>query len=110
VLYSLVLRGRLDTADDAAAGSGGAAGSGEVRRAAGRRSPRVSLAVGFAVVTLVAGVGLLVFAEPAWANGLGAVALIACAVTVFALASRPAPELAGRQAESLEHAAGGDPV
>jgi hypothetical protein len=49
-------------------------------------------------VTLVAGIGLLVFAEPAWANGLGAVALIACAVTVFALASGPTTELAGRQA------------
>jgi hypothetical protein len=35
----------------------------------------------------VAGTGLLVFADPAWAHGLGAVALIACAVTVFALAS-----------------------
>src|SRR2546423_1110547 len=92
VLYSLVLRGRLDTADDAAASSGGAAGPGEVRpRAAGHRAPRGSLAPGVAVVTLVAGIGLLVFAEPAWANGLGAVALIACAVTVFALASRAAP-------------------
>jgi hypothetical protein len=67
-----------------------------VPRAVGRRSPRISLAAGFAVVTLVAGVALLVFAEPAWANGLGAVALIACAVTVFALASRPTAELAGR--------------
>ena len=95
VLYSLVLRGRLDTA---VVSDSGAAGSGEVPRAAGRRSPRVSLAAGFAVVTLVAGIGLLVFAEPAWANGLGAVALIACAVTVFALASRPTTELAGRQA------------
>src|SRR6185312_11101228 len=103
VLYSLVLRGRLDTA---VVSDAGAAASGEVPRAAGRRSPRVSLAAGFAVVTLVAGIGLLVFAEPAWANGLGAVALIACAVTVFALASRPTTELAGRQAESLEHAAG----
>jgi cytochrome bd-type quinol oxidase subunit 2 len=88
VLYSLVLRGRLDTA---VVSDAGAADSGEVRRrAVGGRSPRVSLAAGFAVVTLVAGIGLLVFAEPAWANGLGAVALIACAVTVFALASRPA--------------------
>jgi cytochrome d ubiquinol oxidase subunit II len=95
VLYSLVLRGRLDTA---VVSDSGAAGSGEVPRAAGRRSPRVSLAAGFAVVTLAAGIGLLVFAEPAWANGLGAVALIACAVTVFALASRPTTELAGRQA------------
>jgi cytochrome bd ubiquinol oxidase subunit II len=98
VLYSLVLRGRLDTADSGAVSDSGAAGSGEVAPAAGRRSPRVPLAAGFAVVTLVAGIGLLVFAEPAWANGLGAVALIACAVTVFALASRPTTELAGRQA------------
>ena len=103
LLYSLVLRGRLDTA---VVSDSVAAGAGEVPRAAGRRSPRVSLAAGFAVVTLVAGIGLLVFAEPAWANGLGAVALIACAVTVFALASRPTTELAGRQAESRQHAAG----
>jgi cytochrome d ubiquinol oxidase subunit II len=101
MLYSLVLRGRLDTtvvsgeaAAAAAAASGEtAAASGEVRPgaarpgAAGGRSPRVPLAAAFAVATLVAGTGLLVFADPAWAHGLGAVALIACAVTVFALAS-----------------------
>ena len=103
LLYSLVLRGRLDTA---VVSDSVAAGAGEVPRAAGRRSPRVSLAAGFAVVTLVAGIGLLVFAEPAWANGLGAVALIACAVTVFALASAPAAELRKRQAEPRQHAAG----
>ena len=55
--------------------------------AADGRSPRVPLAAAFAVATLVAGTGLLVFADPAWAHGLGAVALIACAVTVFTLAS-----------------------
>jgi len=96
VLYSLVLRGRLDTAvggvGEAAAAAEPAAG--EVRPgAAGRRSPRVPLAAAFAVAALVAGTGLLVFADPAWAHGLGAVALIACAVTVFALASGPAGEL-----------------
>jgi cytochrome d ubiquinol oxidase subunit II len=99
VLYSLVLRGRLDTSvvSDSVAAGAASADSGEVRAgAAGGR--RVPLAAGFAVVTLVAGIGLLVFAEPAWANGLGAVALIACAVTVFALASGPTAELAGRQA------------
>jgi cytochrome d ubiquinol oxidase subunit II len=94
VLYSLVLRGRLDTtvvSGEAAAAA--ASASGEVRPgavrpgAAGGRSPRVPLAAAFAVATLVAGTGLLVFADPAWAHGLGAVALIACAVTVFALAS-----------------------
>jgi hypothetical protein len=46
-----------------------------------------------AVVTLVAGAGLLVFADPAWAHAIGALALVACAVTVFALASSP-PESA----------------
>ena len=90
VLYSLVLRGRLDTAvvSDSRRGRGGP----RTRRRAGcgrRPVPAGPLAAGFAVVTLVAGAGLLVFAEPAWANGLGAVALIACAVTVFALASGP---------------------
>ena len=47
-------------------------------------------------MTVVAGAGLLVFADPAWAHAIGAVALIACAVTVFALASGPTAELAGR--------------
>jgi hypothetical protein len=41
------------------------------------------------VVTLVAGAGLLVFADPAWAHAIGALALVACAVTVFALAAEP---------------------
>jgi cytochrome d ubiquinol oxidase subunit II len=98
VLYSLVLRGRLDTA------VGETAASSEVLPgAADGRSPRgsrVPLAGAFAVVTLAAGAGLLVFADPAWAHAIGAVALIACAVTVFGLASRPAGELpeAGRRA------------
>ena len=50
---------------------------------------RTRLEAAFAVVTLVAGAGLLVFADPAWAHGLGALALVACAVTVFALAAEP---------------------
>jgi cytochrome bd ubiquinol oxidase subunit II len=104
VLYSLVLRGRLDTsvvpgsADFTAAGVAGTAGASPVLR--GR------LAAAFAVATLVAGAGLLVFADPAWAHAIGAVALIACAVTVFALASGPAAELRERQAEPRQHAAG----
>jgi cytochrome d ubiquinol oxidase subunit II len=108
VLYSLVLRGRLDTTVVSDAGAAADAGAGavsdEVRPgAADGRSPRRSrdpLAGAFAVVTLAAGAGLLVFADPAWAHAIGAVALIACAVTVFGLASRPARELpeAGRRA------------
>ena len=110
VLYSLVLRGRLDTAvvsDSGAAGSGGVPGAARVRAGAGGgRSPRVRLAAVFAVATLVAGTGLLVFADPAWAHAIGAAALIACAVTVFALASGPAAELRERQAEPRQRAAG----
>jgi cytochrome d ubiquinol oxidase subunit II len=84
VLYSLVLRGRLDTA------AGGVSGVGEAAPDAAPRRSRVPLAAAFAVAALVAGTGLLVFADPAWAHAIGAVALIACAVTVFALASAPA--------------------
>lgn len=40
-------------------------------------------------MTLVAGAGLLVFADPAWTHAIGALALVACAVTVFALAAEP---------------------
>ena len=103
-LYSLVLRGRLDTAEAADSGpaadgsragrpaavDGSAAGPGGAGRRAQAGAPRDRLAGAFAVATLVTGTGLLVFADPAWAHGLGAVALIACAVTVFALAARPA--------------------
>jgi cytochrome bd ubiquinol oxidase subunit II len=131
VLYSLVLRGRLDTtagaaavgaaaevtaaapaapaagvtaaapaggtagAAPAAAGPAAGAGVGAGPGGAGRRSPRAALAGVFAVAALAAGTGLLVFADPAWAHGVGALALVACAVTVFALASGPARELPG---------------
>ena len=128
LLYSLVLRGRLDVSETVnepdsavspegtgalegtgapegagaperagaleAAGSARAAqGGGEAQSRAGSGMARGRLGGAFAVVTLVAGAGLLVFADPAWAHAIGAVALIACAVTVFALASSP-PESA----------------
>ena len=98
VLYSLVLRGRLDTAVvSAEAAAAATVSAGEVTPSAGGgRSLRVRLAAVLAVVTVVAGAGLLVFADPAWAHATGAVALITCAVTVFALASRPAAELRER--------------
>ncbi len=41
------------------------------------------------VFGLVAGVGLLVFARPTWALGIGALSLLACAVAVFALSATP---------------------
>jgi cytochrome d ubiquinol oxidase subunit II len=104
VLYALVLRGRLDAAA-AAPAAAPVAGPGGVVRAggAGRRSPRVALAAAVAVATLVAGTGLLVFADPAWAHGIGVLALLACAVTVFALASRPAKELTGPLSGGRRH-------
>jgi cytochrome d ubiquinol oxidase subunit II len=95
LLYTLVLRGRLDPAAVAAAGAPeGALGAPEAAlgEVPGRRGPRPSgarLAWGFAGATLVAGVGLLVFAGPVWALGIGALSLLACAVTVFALAAVP---------------------
>ena len=106
VLYTLVLRGRLDTdlktpkspkspTTPAAAGRGvppaGVAAAGPGVRPAGVAAafPRVRLAGLLAVATLAAGVGLLVFADPAWAHGIGAISLLACAVTVFALATGP---------------------
>jgi cytochrome d ubiquinol oxidase subunit II len=109
LLYSLVLRGRLDTAvTEDTSGAPGAVRPGPGPRGAGAaRAPRdggVAQALRdggaarsrlrgtFAVVTLVAGAGLLVFADAAWAHAVGALALIACAVTVFALAAGPPAE------------------
>jgi len=88
LLYSLVLRGRLDTgvAGARVTGVGVAAGRGT---GTGGMASSSRLTAAFAVVTLVAGVGLLVFADPSWAHGVGAVSLLACAVTVFALAAGP---------------------
>ena len=94
LLYTLVLRGRLDTAAAtepalAAAGPGVAAGSARRAPAVRPARRRKALAALFAVATLVAGVGLLVFADPAWAHGVGAACLLGCAVTVFRLAAEP---------------------
>jgi cytochrome d ubiquinol oxidase subunit II len=97
LLYTLVLRGRLDTSAAAvspvgvaagrAVGAAGGRAVGPVAGSAGAVKPMVRgrVAGAFALVTLVAGVGLLVFASPSWALGIGALLLVACAVTVFAL-------------------------
>jgi cytochrome d ubiquinol oxidase subunit II len=98
LLYSLVLRGRLDTAEAAVAPAGGLAADGSAAVAgrpivAGRSGSatarRGRLAAGVAALGLLAGVGLLVFTDPAWAHGLGVIALLACAVSVFGLVSGP---------------------
>jgi cytochrome d ubiquinol oxidase subunit II len=108
LLYTLVLRGRLDvagTADDAGAAPSGSAlaGSGPSgarpsgarpsgARPSGARPSRARLAGVFAAGALVAGVGLLVFGGPAWVHGLGALSALACAVIVFGLAAGPPGE------------------
>jgi cytochrome bd ubiquinol oxidase subunit II len=94
LLYALVLRGRLDpaaTAGVAASVAAGAAAGGRGPAARGRAA-RGRAAWAVAVVSLVGGVGLLIFAGPAWALGIGALLLVACAVTVFALTAVPEEE------------------
>lgn len=81
LLYTLVLRGRLDaTAPPVQA---------EPVIAVPRRVTPARAAWAFAVAALVAGAGLVVFGGPAWALGIGALLLVACAVTVFALTAIP---------------------
>jgi cytochrome d ubiquinol oxidase subunit II len=111
LLYSLVLRGRLDTAvvgagaGDGAGVAGAGDGAGAVVSSAAGSLPQVAksapgpgreassrLSVAVAVASLVIGAGLLVFAGPAWAHGIGAVFLLACAVTVFGMAVAPGEE------------------
>ncbi len=100
LLYSLVLRGRLDTTEaEVGPGAPGAVQSesgyrdaGAVRASRDGGAARSRLSGAFAVVTLVAGGGLLVFADAAWAHAVGVLALIAGAVTVFALAASPLEE------------------
>ena len=98
LLFTLYLRGRLDTPEDGGAehaglglGLGlGAAGRGRVLLAEGARlAPwtRVRLWGTAAVAGLVAGTGLLVFADANWAHLVGVACLVVCAVAVFLLAA-----------------------
>ena len=97
LLYTLFLRGRLDTseheADVAVGGPGRRIGGGLGRRggAGGGRAlapgTRVRVWGMAAVAGLVAGTGLLVFADASWAHLFGVVCLVVCAVGVFLLAA-----------------------
>ncbi len=111
LLLTLFLRGQLDTPeshdpmhpDAAPAGAaapsptarssqaGPAAASLATASPAGvaPTAPPARLWGAAAVVGLVAGTGLLVFLDPAWAHGLGVACLVLCAVAVFRLASSP---------------------
>jgi cytochrome bd ubiquinol oxidase subunit II len=111
LLYTLFLRGRLDTSEHAELGPGPGAGAfdgsaaaagigGGVDGAVGRGAVRSAvdtptLSAGtrvrvwgtVAVAGLAAGTGLLVFADANWAHLGGVVCLVVCAVGVFLLAA-----------------------
>ena len=104
LLFTLYLRGRLDTPEDVAPGPTPADFA-----ARPSSSPKIGLAVGAvgaaddargwlpgtqvrawglaAVVGLVGGTGLLVFANANWAHLVGVACLVLCAVAVFLLAA-----------------------
>jgi cytochrome d ubiquinol oxidase subunit II len=97
LLYALFLRGRLDMASDPEAAPARplaphdpstSSTSPTSSASPALFAPAVS-AIAFAAVTLVAGSVLLVFTDPAWTHGLGAVCLIACAIRVFTLVATP---------------------
>jgi cytochrome bd ubiquinol oxidase subunit II len=90
LLYTLFLRGQLDTPESHAATSRVAAAPASVAIAGVKRSggqTRVRAWSAAAVAGLVGGVGLLIFSDAAWAHALGVLALVLCAVSVFTLAA-----------------------
>jgi cytochrome bd ubiquinol oxidase subunit II len=86
LLYTLVLRGRLDATGPPVQAEPVQA---EPVTAVPRRVTPARAAWAFAVAALVAGASLVVFGGPTWALGIGALLLVACAVTVFALTAIP---------------------
>jgi cytochrome d ubiquinol oxidase subunit II len=85
LLFTLFLRGRLDTpethpADETADGP-------MELPASGSPSPRARVWSAAAAAGLVVGTGLLVFVDSGWAHALGVAALVLCAVGVFLLAT-----------------------
>jgi hypothetical protein len=94
LLFTLYLRGRLDTAEKSAPQARTRA-----RPAAGlgsepaSRGMRVRVRGGAAVAGVVVGTGLLVFADAGWAHLVGVACLVVCAVAVFLLAAPGEAEL-----------------
>jgi cytochrome d ubiquinol oxidase subunit II len=95
LLFTLFLRGRLDTPESHDPTGQETAPAEAPSLAAGSpagtalAAPPARLWGAAAAVGLVAGTGLLVFLDPAWAHGLGVACLVLCAVAVFRLASSP---------------------
>jgi cytochrome d ubiquinol oxidase subunit II len=109
LLFALFLRGRLDTPEHpvseaeefpggapvpgavSAAGAAGAVSVSSASTAPDASGPsRVRGWGGGAIVGLVGGAVLLVFSDAAWTHAVGALLLVLCAVSVFALAA-PGP-------------------
>ena len=90
LLYTLFLRGRLDTPEDGVPGApvrdsaGRGAGIGRARVAPVTRVRTWGIS---AVAGLVTGTGLLVFANASWMHLVGVGCLVLCAVAVFVLAA-----------------------
>ena len=102
LLFTLFLRGRLDTPESHPPGQAPVALAGETeaasahrgasrrrRRGAGRARGAAGRWGTAAVVGLVAGAGLLVFTDAPWTHVLGVAGLLLCAVSVFALSVPP---------------------
>jgi cytochrome d ubiquinol oxidase subunit II len=113
LLFTLFLRGRLDTPEshaqtnplgaagtlggDTATHPAGAVGAVGGSRSAGDGTPEASEGIrgaagrwgAAAVLGLVAGAGLLVFTDVPWTHVLGVAGLVLCAVAVFALTASP---------------------
>jgi cytochrome d ubiquinol oxidase subunit II len=95
LLFTLFLRGRLDTPEThvpetapAAPGDESFAPPSRAGAAPPAAEPSPSRARawgGMAVTGLLAGTGLLVFAESPWAHALGVTALVVCAISIFLL-------------------------
>jgi cytochrome bd ubiquinol oxidase subunit II len=100
LLFTLFLRGRLDTPEshdplhpESAPAQTATPSPTALSSQAGTAAPAAAVPARLwgaaAVVGLVAGTGLLVFLDPGWAHGLGVACLVLCAVAVFRLASSP---------------------
>ncbi|HEY1701094.1 MAG TPA: cytochrome d ubiquinol oxidase subunit II [Trebonia sp.] len=97
LLYTLFLRGRLETPEDhgfeaPAPRPAARAGFRMKKRARARTAVRTRGWTSAAIVGLAGGTGLLIFANPVWTHLVGAALLILCAVSVFILAAEPPSE------------------
>ena len=99
LLFTLFLRGRLDTPEHHSPGQPAGAGATETPAAGVATtdgSPGLARRLGPArclgaagVLGLIAGTGLLVFTDAPWSHVLGVACLILCGVAVFALTASP---------------------